>query len=109
MATAKRTAQKDSQAWTNVSGSMIVFGKKFKGTKGTFLKFSTTIGRKFDSDDEFTNIFIDVQFPKDALPKGEGRHDINVLNGFLSVDRYVNKDGDEVTKPKVVIIDYEED
>ena len=103
----KTTVTKD--AWTNISGNMIVFGKKFKGNKGTFLKFSTTVGRKFDGDDDFTNVFVDVQFPKDDIPKGEGRHDINVKDGFLSVDRYVNKDGDEITKIKVVILSYEEE
>lgn len=104
-----KTITATKNAWTNITGNMIVFGKKFKGNKGTFLKFSTTVGRKFDGDDDFTNVFVDVQFPKYDIPKGEGRHDIDVKDGFLSVDRYVNKDGDEITKIKVVILSYDEE
>lgn len=96
---AKAEARKES--WTNLSGTMKVFGRKRSSKSGDFIGYSTSIGKK-QEDGSFENFFFNVRFGKDNNPEKEGVFDIMVNKAFISVDTYK-----EVNSPVIVIQDFD--
>lgn len=101
-----KSQTKTPKSWTDVSGKAIVFGNTFKTKKGSFISYSTTISSK-NEDGDYDRVYVKVRFKKDDDPETEGRFDIKIKSGFLAVDAYENKKGDQVTQPVLVVTDYE--
>ena len=107
--TVKKQTPKTAQAWNNVKGLMRVWATEHTNKKGSWLSFSTSIGKK-NEDEEYDNVYFDVLFKKNEAPEvDEGAFEINVKKGFLTLSVYSNgsvhhavmvmeydlKDGDE--------------
>lgn len=81
-----------------VTGLTTLFVEEKSGSKF----FSTTISRKVE-DGTYNNCSLDVRFSKEKFPKEsldkldpKFAYKINILDGFLSVRTYKNKEGKEV-------------
>lgn len=103
-----KTSKKQTRPamWYNVKGEMTLWGNKMKykgkdGKKRTFLSYSTSIGKK-NLDDEWTNTFYRVDFPKESNPQLEGKFKININAGFITFDEWNDKH-----YPKVVVTDFD--
>lgn len=89
-------------SWTNICGSMKVFGKKRETEDGKeFVGYSTSIGKKID-DWNYKNVFFNVRFKKENDPKKEGVFFIDIHSGFLTADVYKDK-----ANPVIVITDFD--
>lgn len=75
--------------WTDVTGAARIFGEEKESRKGTFMAYSTSIGRK-DENGEWDNFYARVRFPKDD-PGIEGGFTVNIKSGFLSFDTWTDK------------------
>lgn len=86
---------------TSITGNTMIF----KNEKGFY---STSVSKKVTKQDgatEWQNAYLSVNFAKRVdIPN---RTMINIKNGFLSFDQYVNKDNAKVINWKVVVLDYE--
>ena len=116
MATTRKTTKKEERTptWTDVRGQMHVMGfdneYKRNGKKVEFTTWSTSIGRKFDDDKDWTNFRVNVFFAESCgAPEESGPHDIMVEKGFWSLERFQTKAGDTVVRPKIIITEYSED
>lgn len=92
--------------WTDVSGSAMIFGEEKESRKGSFMAYSTSIGRKDDSG-EWDNFYARVRFPKDDDPGIEGGFRVNIKNGFLSFDTWTDKRKNIHKELALVITDWE--
>lgn len=116
MATTKKAASKKdrTQSFTDVHGMMHVMGFdneiKRNGKKVAFTTWSTSIGRKFEDDEDWTNFRVNVFFAESCgAPEESGPHDIMVESGFWSLERFTTKKGETVVRPKIIITDYSAD
>ena len=90
------------ESWTNICGSMKVFGKKRQTEDGKeFVGYSTSVGKKME-DGNYKNCFFNVRFKKDNDPTKEGVFNINIHNGFVTADVYKDK-----ANPVIVITDFD--
>lgn len=99
----KKTAPKPD--WMNILGVMRIFTNENTSNKGkTFLTYSTSLSIKGDNDD-WINYYLPVTFAKDCdvIPDEVGNVLIEV-EGFLTVETYNDKKGNQVIKPKVVVM-----
>lgn len=95
--TQKKVSKKTTdaqQTWNQISGVMRVFGNTFESGKKAITKWSVSVSGK-DKNGEYLNYYITVRFAgKDSVePDTDGLHTIDVENGFLSVDSWVDKKG----------------
>ena len=91
--------------WHNILGVMRIFTNEGQTAKGkTFLSHSTSLSIKDDSD-EWVNYYFPVTFSKDCevIPDEVGNVLIEV-EGFLTVETYTDKKGNQIIKPKVVVM-----
>lgn len=106
MATKKKNestkATKRPKSWTDISGRIRVWGKEVESKKGSFMSYSTSVGKK-NEDEEYDNVYYNVRFLKDEHPDIGGAFDINVKAGFLTVT--TDKKGN--CYPAVMVLDYD--
>lgn len=89
-------------SWTNICGSMKVFGKKRETEDGKeFVGYSTSVGKKME-DGSYKNCFFNIRFKKENDPKKEGAFQIDIHSGFLTADVYKDK-----ASPVIVITDFD--
>ena len=101
---AKAPAQ-EQQTWNQITGTMRVYGNTFEGSKKgeKIVKWSVTISGK-DKDGDWVNYYVPVKFRGEAEePDSDGLHTIDVENAFFSCESYVNKKGDTVNNPVLVV------
>ncbi len=88
-----------------------IWRKDIEGKKGTFHKYSVSIGKKTE-DGKWVNAYIPVVFSKkaDAPEKIENGAVID-FEGFMSVESFTDRDGNTRTAPQIVIMSalFEED
>lgn len=104
MSYTKKTAAKAEErkkSWTDLTGTMKVFGKKKESSKGDFIAYSTSIGKK-QEDGSYQNFFFNVRFTKDNDPEKEGAFDIEIGKAFFTVDSW-----NEKNYPAIVIQDFD--
>ena len=104
MSYTKKTAEKAEErkkSWTDLTGTMKVFGKKKESSKGDFVAYSTSIGKKGE-DGNYANVFFNVRFTKENDPEKEGAFDIMVAKAFFTVDVW-----NEKTYAAIVIQDFD--
>lgn len=104
MSYTKAAAQKSEErakSWTDLTGTMRVFGKKKESSKGYFIAYSTSIGKK-QEDGSYKNSFFNVRFQKDNDPEKEGAFDIEIGKAFFTVDSW-----NEKNYPTIVIQDFD--
>lgn len=91
-----------TQSWTNISGTMKVFGKERETEEGNkFIGYSTSVGKKVD-EGKYKNCFFNIRFKKENDPKKEGAFQIEIHSGFLTADVYKDK-----VSPVIVITDFD--
>lgn len=96
----------NTNRWTQVTGTMRVYGAERKTKKGVpYLAYQTSIGRK-NEEDEWDNLYITVRFPKED-PEITEAFDIDIKAGFLSMDVWTDKKDVKHIIPVVVVMDYE--
>ena len=94
--------------WTDVSGVMRVYGSEVETKRSSFIKYSTSIGRK-NEDGDYDNAYLTVFFPKEDAPDIEGAFEINITKGFLTLEAYdkgKGKNAEHVVKPAVMVLEY---
>lgn len=102
----KNRKSDSTNRWTQVNGTMRVYGNERKTRNGKpYLAYQTSIGRKND-DNEWDNLYVTVRFPKED-PEITEAFDIDIKDGFLSMDVWTDKNGVKHTTPVVVVTDYE--
>ena len=104
MSYTKKTAAKAEErrkSWTDLDGTIKVFGKKRESQKGDFIAYSTSIGKKQD-DGSYANVFFNVRFTKENDPEKEGAFDIQIGKAFFTVDVWQDRN-----YPCVVIQDFD--
>ena len=104
----KRKDATTAQTWNRITGVMRVYGNTFETKKGKEItKWSATISGKTKDEDgeEWHNFYVPVKFAGDDAeePETDGLHVIDVENAFFSVDVWVNKKGDEVLTPVIIV------
>ena len=99
---------KAKQIWWNefTDARIRVWGEEIKykrsGKKATFMRGSTSLGRK-NEDGTYDNAYFDVKFSKDAeVEIVEGANEL-IASGFITVDTYEDKQGVKRSKAVVVI------
>lgn len=101
----KNSKSDNTNRWTQVNGTMRVYGSEKKTRAGKpFLAYQTSIGKK-NEDDEWDNLYVTVRFPKED-PEIEEAFDIDIKEGFLSMDVWTDKKGVKHINPVVVVLDY---
>ena len=101
--TEKKQTQETTQVWNNVKGLMRVWATERGNKKKSWLSFSTSIGKKNDSE-EYDNVYFDVIFKKNEAPEvEEGAFEINVKKGFLTLTVY----SDGSVHPAVMVLEYD--
>lgn len=83
-----------------VTGKVSVFVQIKEGTKGQFKTFRASISSK-DTDGNWNSKYMNVRFAKDlGADKLEAaiRYSINVIDGWINVDKYVTSDSQEHTE-----------
>ena len=105
----KETKKKNRPVmWSDVSGVMRVYGNEFVTGRGSFIKYSTSIGKKND-DSEYDNCYYSVFFPREDNPELEGAFEINIRKGFLTLDVYEKTRGkstERIVSPAIMVQEY---
>ena len=104
MSYTKKTTEKQEErrkSWTDLTGAMRVFGKKKQSSKGDFMAYSTSIGKK-NEDGSYANVFFNVRFTKDNDPEKEGSFEIMINKAFFTVDVWQEK-----TYAAIVVQDFD--
>ena len=105
MSYTKKTAQEAEErkkSWTDLTGTMKVFGKVRQSSKGEdFFAYSTSIGKKRE-DGNYSNVFFNVRFTKENDPEKEGAFDIEIAKAFFTADVW-----NERVIPSIVIQDFD--
>lgn len=92
--------------WTDLSGSALIFGEEKESRKGSFMAYTTSIGRK-DDQGVWENFYARVRFPKDDDPGIEGGFRVNIKSGFLAFDTWTDKRKNIHKELALVITDWE--
>ena len=94
--------------WNNIEGTAAIYTNEIEYKKGkTFFKSSIGLSSK-DEQGEYHTFYLDLKFVKDAeAPEDAGKHVIEINKAFLSCEYWTDKDGNERTKPVLVITDCE--
>lgn len=86
----KKNNTQNTTRWTGITGSAMIFGEEKEGKKGSFMAYSTSIGRK-DEKGEWDNFYTRVRFPKEDDPGIEGGFKVDIKSGFLTFDTWTDK------------------
>lgn len=67
--------------------------------------YSVSISKKKDDgSDQFDNVYLKVRFAKSVqIPAGIQNGELMTFDGFMTIDKYTNRDGNEVKRPMVMI------
>ena len=105
MSYTKNTTAKTEQrakSWTDITGTMRVYGKERESAKGKWMGYSTSIGKK-QEDGTYKNSFFNVRFAtKDIDPEKEGNFEIAINKAFLTADIWK-----DTAVPVIVIQDFD--
>ena len=113
---ARQTARKNEQKrkkerpamWSDVSGRMRVYGREFETKRGSFIKYSTSIGKK-NEDGDYDNYYLPVFFPKEDAPDMEGAFELEITKGFMTLNVYdkgKGKNAEHIVEPAVMVLEY---
>ena len=79
-----------------------IWRKDFQGKNGEFYKYTTSISRKND-DGGYVNAYMPIRFARKCdVPEKIDNGAICAFEGFLSVESYKDKDGNERNQPMIV-------
>ena len=108
----KKENKEELKNWSSgLEGKCRIFANEIEYGKGknkkSFMKFQTSISSK-NEDDEYVNMYVDVQFKKDENPDVEDGENliINIIDGFLTNYEYESKN-DTYVRLKLVVLDYD--
>ena len=86
----KNTTTDNPSRWTDITGAAMIFGEEKEGKRGSFMAYSTSIGRK-DEKGDWDNFYVRVRFPKEDDPGEGGFIKVNIKSGFLTFDNWTDK------------------
>ena len=86
-----------------------VWRRDFQGKNGEFYKYTASVSRKND-DGGYVNAYIPIRFSKKSgAPEKIENGTMCSFEGFLSVESYKDKDGNERNQPIIVAMSVEFD
>lgn len=102
--------ERKGKGWQDLSGEITVYARSFGKGKKKFTSFSTSLATKLNDSDEKVRCFFKVGFKKDEAPEIESGESarLKIKSGFMTCDAYESKDGETITSPKIVILDFDE-
>lgn len=79
-----------------------IWRKDFQGKNGEFYKYTTSVSRKND-DGGYVNTYIPIRFSRKCeAPEKIANGATCSFEGFISVESYKDKDGNERNQPIIV-------
>lgn len=79
-----------------------IWRKDYQGKNGEFYKYTAGVSRKND-DGTYVNTYIPIRFSrKSGAPEKIENGTMCAFEGFLSVESYKDKDGNERNQPMIV-------
>lgn len=86
-----------------------IWRKDYQGKNGEFYRYSVSIGKKGE-DGKYVNAYIPIKFSKKAdAPEKIENGTVCAIKGFMSVETYKDKDGNERNQPMIVVMSAEFD
>ena len=104
----KKQPEKVNYWNSDLSGRMRVYAQevnyKKNGKPASFLKFSTSLGVKYE-DGNWSNLYFNVRFMKGDAPEADGgmNFEIDIAKAFLTFETFTTKDDEEVKTPVIVV------
>lgn len=104
----KKQTEKVKYWSSDLTGRMRVYAQrvnyKKNGKPASFLKFSTSLGRK-NEDGDWDNFYFNVRFMTGDTPEADGgmNFEIDIAKAFLTFEIFQTKDGDEIKIPVIVV------
>ena len=104
----KKQTEKVKYWSSDLTGRMRVYAQEVKYKKGgkpaSFLKFSTSLGVKYE-DGNWSNFYFNVRFMKGDAPEADGGmiFEIDISRAFLTFETFTTKDDEEVKTPVIVV------
>lgn len=81
-----------------------IWRKDYTGKNGDFYRYSVSISKK-NEDGKYVNAYLPVKFSKKAgAPEKIENGTMCAIEGFMSVETYKDKDGNERTQPMIVVM-----
>lgn len=86
-----------------------IWRRDFQGKNGEFYRYSVSISKK-NEDGKYVNAYLPIKFSKKAdAPEKIENGTVCAIKGFMSVDTYKDKDGNERNQPMIVVMSAEFD
>ena len=84
-----------------------IWRKDYQGKNGEFHRYSVSVSKK-TQDGKYVNAYIPVMFSKKAdAPDKIENGTMCSIEGFMSVDSYTDKDGNERNQPMIIVMSVE--
>lgn len=81
-----------------------IWRKDYEGRNGEYSRYTVSIRNK-NPDGTFTTYYMPIKFSKrSGAPERIENGAKCDFDGFLSVDSYTNKNGDEVKQPQIIVM-----
>lgn len=81
-----------------------IWRKDYQGKNGEFYKYSVSVSRK-NEDGKYVNAYIPIRFSKKAdAPEKIENGAVCSFEGFMSVESFKDKDGNERNQPMIVVM-----
>lgn len=108
----KKSNQSKVSYWNrHLKGLIRVYAQEIEykknGKKCSFLKFSTSLGKK-DEDGNWENMYINVKFLKGDTPERDDGENfmVEIVDGFLTFESYTDNSGINHQTPVLVITEW---
>ncbi|MCQ2087666.1 MAG: hypothetical protein MJZ37_06330 [Bacilli bacterium] len=88
----------------NITGKAKVWVSERQGSTGTFKSYSVGVSKKKE-DGSYVNGYMPARFKKGV--ELENGTNIDIKNGFVTLEVYNNKESKEVKTPSLMIIEFE--
>jgi hypothetical protein len=81
-----------------------IWRKDYQGKNGEFYRYSVSVSKK-NEDGKYVNAYIPIRFSKKAdAPEKIENGAVCSFEGFMSVESFKDKDGNERNQPMIVVM-----
>lgn len=81
-----------------------IWRKDYQGRNGEFYRYSVSISKK-NEDGKYVSAYIPIRFSKRAdAPEKIENGTVCSIEGFMSVESYKDKDGNERNQPMIIVM-----
>lgn len=85
-----------------------IWRKDHEGKNGPWYSYSVSISKK-NEDGTYTNAYLPIRFTKKSgAPEKIENGTVCSITGFMSVDSYKDKDGNERNTPQIIVMTYDD-